>query len=55
MQIASQPWITDSVNYSSMGSNPADAQNVYCLGLRGRDISRIAKFRMDWELSTASR
>ena len=35
---ASQRGASDRVNDSSMLSNPADAQNVSCLGLCGRDI-----------------
>ena len=35
---ASRRGATDSVTDSSVLSNPADAQNVSCLGLCGRDI-----------------
>ena len=35
---ASQRWGSDSVTDSSVLSNPAEAQNVSCLGLYGRDI-----------------
>ena len=39
IKLASQRGAPDSVaNFSSL-SNPADAQNVSCLGLCGRDIS----------------
>ena len=36
--IASQRGTSDSVAYFSVLSNPADAKNVSCLGLCGRDI-----------------
>ena len=35
---ASRRGASDSVTDSSVPSNPADAQNVSCLGLCGRDI-----------------
>ena len=35
---ASRRGVSDSVTDSSVLSNPADAQNVSCLGLCGRDI-----------------
>ena len=38
MCFASQGGASDSITDSSVLSNPADAQNVYNLGLCGRDI-----------------
>ena len=46
---------SDSVttNFSAL-SNLADAQNVSCLGLCGRDICLKAMLNMGWVLSTDS-
>ena len=38
MLIASQRGVFDSITDSSVVSNPADAQNVSCMGLCSRDI-----------------
>ena len=38
LKFASMRGASDSVTDSSTFSNPADAQNVSCLGLCGRDI-----------------
>ena len=38
ISIASRREASDSITDSSVLSNPTDAQNVYCLGLCGRDI-----------------
>ena len=41
---------SDSIANFSTFSNPADAQNVSCLGLCGRNIYPKAMLNMDWEL-----
>ena len=45
---------SDSITDSSVLSNPADAQNVSCLGLCGRDICPKAMLNMGWVFTILS-